>query len=139
MSQLYRFFLLAGCVGACFSIGLGAFAAHGLKATLSDKMITVFQTGVDYQAYHCLALIALVALTVSDTSNLSGRYFKASMFLMLSGIVLFSGSLYILAITGITSIGMITPVGGLLLLTAWVFAAVGAWHFGRPHIENKEG
>ena len=134
MPQMYRLFLIFGCVGAGLSVALGAFAAHGLKATLSEKMLAVFQTGADYQAYHSLALLVLVLLASTAETQRGGRYLKISMSLMLAGIVLFSGSLYTLALTGMTKLGMITPIGGVLFLLAWFFAARGAWCIGKPEL-----
>lgn len=136
MPQVYRYYLVLGCFGAGLSIGLGAFAAHSLKARLSEKMLMVFQTGADYQAYHCLAILVLVGLAASDKSNASTGYFKVALALMLLGMILFSGSLYALSITGMSSLGMITPIGGVLLLIAWAVAIVAVWHLGKQHIDG---
>ena len=119
MPQMYRCFLLFGCIGAGLSVALGAFAAHGLKARLSDKMLSAFQTGADYQAYHSLAILVIVILASTASEARPRRYLRTSISLMLAGIVLFSGSLYALALSGITKLGMITPIGGVLFLLAW--------------------
>jgi uncharacterized membrane protein YgdD (TMEM256/DUF423 family) len=102
---------------------LGAFAAHGLKNHLSENLIGVFQTGVQYQMYHSLGLILLVltAQFMPSTQLLWSAGF------MTAGILLFSGSLYLLAITGIKWFGPVTPIGGLCFIIAWglfIFAAV---------------
>jgi uncharacterized membrane protein YgdD (TMEM256/DUF423 family) len=91
------------------AVALGAFAAHGLKARLSPEMLTIFETGVRYQVYHALGLFALAA---TRGPNKAGWCFVA-------GIALFSGSLYLLALTGIRKLGMITPIGGLFFLAGW--------------------
>ena len=137
MLERYRNYLVLGCLGAGLSVALGAFAAHGLKAKLSERMLAVFQTGVDYQAYHSLAMLVLVTLALNGKSADAERYLNRSLQLMLSGIILFSGSLYAVALSGIGKLGMITPVGGVLFLLAWGFAARGIWCFGKLKQEQK--
>jgi uncharacterized membrane protein YgdD (TMEM256/DUF423 family) len=95
-------------------VALGAFAAHGLKARLTPEMLTVFETGVRYQAYHALALLLLAALRGPDKAG----------WCFLAGIILFSGSLYALAASGIRWLGAITPIGGLFFLAGWVMFAL---------------
>ena len=90
-------------------VALGAFAAHGLKAKLTPEMLTIFETGVRYQAYHALALLLLAALRGPDKAG----------WCFVGGIALFSGSLYLLALTGERRLGMVTPLGGLLFLAGW--------------------
>ena len=131
MPQMLRLFFIFGCIGAGLSVALGAFAAHGLKAALSEKMLAVFQTGTDYQAYHSLAILVLVLFAATAKTEKVGRSLIISMSLMLAGIVLFSGSLYVLALTGMTKLGMITPIGGVFFLLAWFFAARGAWSISK--------
>jgi uncharacterized membrane protein YgdD (TMEM256/DUF423 family) len=138
MLERYRNYLVLGCLGAGLSVALGAFAAHGLKAKLSEGMLEVFQTGVDYQAYHSLAMLVLVTLALMNgKSEDAESYLNRSLQLMLWGIILFSGSLYALALSGIGKFGMITPVGGVLFLLAWGFAARGIWCFGKLKQEQK--
>ncbi|KZY61204.1 hypothetical protein A3742_07040 [Oleiphilus sp. HI0071] len=134
MRIIHHHFLVLGCIGAGLSVALGAFAAHALKDSLSEKMLSVFQTGVEYQAYHSLAMLVLVLLASLARTEKARRYLSVSMSLMLFGVVLFSGSLYALALTGLASLGMITPVGGVLFLLAWFFAARGAWSMGKPEL-----
>ncbi|MCG7571114.1 DUF423 domain-containing protein [Pseudoalteromonas sp. CNC9-20] len=110
MSQL---FLISGALFAGLSVILGAFAAHGLKSRLSEYAIGVFQTGVEYQMYHALGLILLGILAKFGVNLTISGYF------MIAGIVLFSGSLYALALTNIKWFGPITPIGGLCFIIAW--------------------
>jgi len=112
---MQRTFLLAGALAGLVGVGFGAFGAHGLRGRLSPEMLAVFETGVRYQMYHALALMAVAALS----DRLSGRLIEAAGWLFISGIVLFSGSLYLLAVTGITVLGAITPIGGVAFLAGW--------------------
>jgi len=102
------------------AVGLGAFGAHALKNILSADMKTVFETGVRYQAYHALGIIAVGLLA----ERFSLKYANAAGFCFLIGIVLFSGSLYTLALSGIRKFGAITPLGGLLFLAGWALLAL---------------
>ena len=115
-------FLLIGALAGFLGVALGAFGAHGLRARLSPDMLAVFETGVRYHMYHALAII-LVGLIAA---RLDGWFIRASGWCFSAGIVLFSGSLYSLAITGITILGAITPFGGLAFLLGWVFLIVAA-------------
>lgn len=104
------------------SVALGAFAAHGLKNKLPPDMLAVFETGVRYQVYHALALFVVSWLS-SLGPNAAAR--NAGLFFV-SGILIFSGSLYILAISGVRAWGMVTPLGGLFFLIGWAFLFWGA-------------
>ena len=112
---MQRTFLLAGALAAFVGVGFGAFGAHGLRGRLSAEMLAVFETGVRYQMYHALALMAVAALS----DRLNGRLIEAAGWLFVAGIVLFSGSLYLLAVTGVTVLGAITPIGGVAFLAGW--------------------
>ena len=114
--------LLVGAVAAFRAVGLGAFGAHGLRARLSPEMLTVFETGVRYHMSHALAIV-LVALIMG---RFDGWMIRAAGWAFTAGIVLFSGSLYLLAVTGVTMLGAITPIGGLAFLLGWGFLAVAA-------------
>ena len=114
--------LLAGLFGFT-GVGLGAFAAHGLKGQLSAEYLAVFQTGVHYQMLHALALLGLAALW----QRLGGRLLTAAGVCFCVGILLFSGSLYALTLSGISALGMITPVGGLTFLAGWLCLGLAAW------------
>ncbi|MFI8480292.1 DUF423 domain-containing protein [Pseudomonas sp. NPDC078700] len=118
-----RLWLILSAVAGFTGVGLGAFAAHGLKKTLSSDYLAVFQTGTHYQLIHALALfgVGLLALYVPGRwVNLAGAFFAA-------GIVLFSGSLYALSLSGIGKLGIITPFGGLAFLLGWLCLGVAAW------------
>jgi uncharacterized membrane protein YgdD (TMEM256/DUF423 family) len=117
-----RTFLLLGAVAAFLGVALGAFGAHGLRARLSPEMLAVFQTGVQYQMYHALALI----LTAAAMAHYSGWLVRTAGWCFAAGIVLFSGSLYLLAVTGVTILGAITPLGGLAFLAGWACLAFAA-------------
>ena len=116
-------FLFLGAVSALSGVGLGAFGAHGLKATLSPEMLTVYQTGVTYQMWHALGLIgiALISQQVPESKLLNWAGW-----LMFIGILLFSGSLYLLAILNLKWLGMITPLGGVSFIIAWLLIAIFA-------------
>jgi uncharacterized membrane protein YgdD (TMEM256/DUF423 family) len=115
-------FLLIGALAGFLGVALGAFGAHGLRARLSPEMLAVFETGVRYQMYHALAII-LVGLIAA---RLDGWLIRAAGWSFSVGIVLFSGSLYSLAISGITILGAITPFGGLAFLVGWTFLIAAA-------------
>jgi len=115
--------LFLGALCAFTGVAFGAFGAHGLKAILSTEMFTVYQTGVTYQMWHALGLI-LVAL-LQQTSP-TAKLLSLASHLMFIGILLFSGSLYALAMLDIKALGMITPFGGVCFLIAWLLVAVYA-------------
>ena len=117
----HKYFLILGAVNALLAVGLGAFGAHGLKARLSLDMLGVYQTGVQYHRYHALGLL-LVGVLVSQWP--SGGLIEISGWVMFAGIVIFSGSVYLLSITGIRWLGAITPIGGLAFLVAWLLLVV---------------
>ena len=111
-----RIIILAG-INGFLAVSIGAFAAHTLRDRLSPELLNTFQTGVQYHMYHALGLFGIGLLMLNfPTSNL----LRISAYLMIAGIVLFSGSLYLLSITGTKWLGAITPLGGLCFLTAWV-------------------
>jgi uncharacterized membrane protein YgdD (TMEM256/DUF423 family) len=118
-------FVLLGAVAAFLAVGLGAFGAHGLRTRLSPEMLAVFETGVRYHMYHALALIA----TALIAGRMEGILVVAAAWSFVAGIVLFSGSLYLLALTGITLLGAITPFGGLAFLVGWACLAIAAASF----------
>jgi uncharacterized membrane protein YgdD (TMEM256/DUF423 family) len=115
-----RKIILVAAVFGAIAIVLGAFGAHGLKSLISPESITVFETGVKYQMYHALFLLFL-----GTTPLVSERAKKSILMLVVSGVVLFSGSVYFLACNALFSfdfkkIGIVTPIGGLLLILAWI-------------------
>jgi len=103
-------------------VALGAFAAHGLKATLSPDLLVVFETGVRYQMYHAFALFA----AAWGWARWPSRAFMFAGWLFVAGITVFSGSLYLLALSGARWLGAITPLGGLAFLAGWLCLTWGA-------------
>ncbi len=118
-----RVFFLIGSVSAFIAVALGAFAAHGLKNRLSQEMVNIFDVGVRYHFYHALALLA-VAWAFSRWPRVE---VAAAGWLFLAGTVLFSGSLYLLSLTGVRWLGAITPIGGVDFLLAWLGLFWGVW------------
>lgn len=121
MKKSTQFYLFLGSVNAGLSVILGAFGAHALKNYITDELIKTFNTGVEYHFYHSFGLfvIAFAFYLLPDSKLLkwSGR-------LMLTGILLFSFSLYVLSITGIRGFGIITPFGGIAFVAAWTLLAM---------------
>jgi uncharacterized membrane protein YgdD (TMEM256/DUF423 family) len=115
--------LMSASAMLALAVALGAFGAHGLKDHLSAELMQTYKTGVEYHFYHALGLLLLGALSLTMPSNLINW---AALFLFI-GIVLFSGSLYVLAISGIKWLGAITPLGGLSFITGWIMLFVAAW------------
>jgi uncharacterized membrane protein YgdD (TMEM256/DUF423 family) len=118
-----RSILLTASVFLVLAVIVGAFGAHALKSSLSEEMLKTYNTGVEYHFYHALGLLLLGVLAIQKPSN----PLKWSAILLTAGIVLFSGSLYILAITGIKGLGAVTPFGGLSFISGWVLLAVSVW------------
>jgi len=119
-----RLFIVLGSLNAFLAVSLGAFGAHGLKTRLTSEMLAVYQTGVHYHFFHAIALLCIGILA----QNWSGSfYLKVSGGLLLTGIILFSGSLYALSISGLRYLGVITPFGGVAFLAGWVFLILAAW------------
>ena len=118
-----RKILLSGAIFMALAILLGAFGAHALKTSLSPEMLADYKTGVEYQFYHALGLLLIGLIGF----NVQSKWLQRSAILLCIGILLFSGSLYILSITGIKMIGAITPLGGLSLVTGWIFLALAIW------------
>ena len=116
-----KIFLILGSINAFLCVGLGAFGAHGLKAKLSEEMMKVYQTGVYYHFFHALGLFAVGFSLLHFPQAVLMKY---AGWLMLLGILLFSGSLYALSITGIKILGAITPFGGLSFLIAWLLMTI---------------
>jgi uncharacterized membrane protein YgdD (TMEM256/DUF423 family) len=118
-----RRFLLIGSLLALLGVALGAFGAHGLKSRLSAEMLAVFETGVRYQMYHAFAIL-FVALVIGQIG--AARLLVVAGWLFCAGVVLFSGSLYAVALSGIGPLGAIAPVGGVLFLGGWACLAAFA-------------
>ena len=119
-----RVFFALGALAGLTAVALGAFAAHGLKAKLSPDLFDVFEVGARYHMFHALALLGTawaVTRWPGTATTWAGWFFVA-------GIVLFSGSLYALALTGIRTLGAITPLGGVCFLAGWVALGWAAMH-----------
>jgi len=114
-------FLFFGSLSALIGIGMGAFGAHGLKAILTPEMMAVYQTGVTYQMWHSFGLITIALIR---HQNLASKLLNWAGWLMFIGIILFSGSLYLLAFTQSLRFGMITPIGGVSFLLAWLLICI---------------
>jgi uncharacterized membrane protein YgdD (TMEM256/DUF423 family) len=118
-----KMFIFLGSINAFLAVASGAFGAHALKSKLTKEMLTIFETGVHYHFLHALGLIltGIIALKISDSNlvNWSGIF-------LLLGIIIFSGSLYVLSLTGIRMIGAITPIGGISFLAGWILLAIAA-------------
>lgn len=122
-----RLFLCVGALSGGIAVALGAFAAHGLRSRLSGEMLAVFETGARYQMYHALALLAVAWAA----SRWPGPLVGASGWLFVAGTVLFSGSLYLLSVTGQRWLGAVTPFGGLAFLLGWLALAAAAMRGSR--------
>lgn len=123
---MLKIFLMLAAFFGFTGVGLGAFAAHGLKSRLTPEYLAIFQTGVQYQLIHALALFCTALLA----SHLPGRLVGWAGALFTLGIVLFSGSLYLLTLTGVGKLGIITPIGGLMFLAGWLCLGLVALSLG---------
>ena len=124
-----RTFVFLGALSGFVAVAAGAFGAHALKRRLPDDLLAVFETGARYQMYHALALVLVGALALRATEDDS--LLGAAGWLFVAGTVLFSGSLYALALTGVRKLGAITPLGGLAFLAGWALLAIAAWRISR--------
>ena len=123
IEDMARTILISGALVALLGVAGGAFGAHGLRPLLSEHMMNVFETGVRYQVFHALAMLA-AGLSLAYAPI---RYFRWAGWAFFLGIVLFSGSLYVLSISGVRALGMITPFGGLCFIVGWGLLAWGYW------------
>lgn len=120
---MVRNFLTLGSAFAFLGVAAGAFGAHFLKTRISPEMLSVFEVGVRYQMYHALALIATACLQ----SRWPSRLIIISGWSFVLGIILFSGSLYLLSVLRIERVGMITPLGGFAFLVGWLLITIAAF------------
>jgi len=118
-----RLFATMGALSALVAVGAGAFGAHALKARLAPDLLAVFEVGVRYQMYHALALIGVAWAC----ERWPGKASAAAGWLFVAGTLLFSGSLYLLSLSGVRWLGAITPVGGVAVLAGWACLAWAAW------------
>ena len=119
---MQRIFFSLGAGFALLAVAIGAFAAHALKTRLSGEMLSIFEIGARYQMYHALGLIA-VAWAISQWNS---QLVIAAGWLFVAGIAVFSGSLYVLSLTGIRQLGAITPIGGLAFIIGWFLLVLAA-------------
>ena len=118
-----QFFLVASALSGFLAVALGAFGAHALKARLAPELLAVYETAVQYHFTHTLALLAVALLMMQGFQH---GLLRVGAALFLAGLVLFSGSLYALALSGVKVLGAITPLGGLCFLGGWLCLAVAA-------------
>ena len=123
MNKAARLFLATGGAAALLAVALGAFGAHALKNRVPPEMLAVWRTGVEYHVFHALGLLVVGLVAQHLPHSVPLRW---SGWLMLAGIVLFSGSLYLLALSGPGWLGAVTPVGGLAFLAAWALFVAAA-------------
>lgn len=127
-SRYGRIWLAAAACNGFLTVALGAFAAHGLTGRLSERLLGAFEKGVEYQGMHALALLCVGLLLLHQPN---GKFLRWAGTAFMSGIMLFSGSLYLLALSGVGAWGMITPFGGMAFLSGWVLLGLGAWQMGK--------
>lgn len=120
-----RLFATVGALSGGLAVAAGAFGAHALRARLEPRLLEVFETAVQYQMYHAVALLAAAWLLARGGAGAGAALLAAWAFT--AGTVIFSGSLYALALTGIRGLGAITPIGGVAFLVGWGALALAAW------------
>ena len=123
IADMDKTFMFAAALFGALGVGIGAFGAHGLRGRLTPEMLAVFETGVRYHMYHALALL----LTAVLMTRVDGRAMTIAGWSFMAGILLFSGSLYALALSGISTLGAITPLGGVAFLVGWISLLVAAF------------
>ena len=119
-----KLFITLASISGMLAVVLGAFGAHALKDRLDQYSMGVFETAVQYHFYHSFALLAVGVIALSQPQTVM---LKSSGWLFLIGIIVFSGSLYLLSITGVRWLGAITPVGGLAFIGGWACLAATGW------------
>lgn len=119
----YTTLIMYGALLLLTGVAAGAFGAHGLKRFVSAEALTIWQTGVLYQLVHGLGLLITAQLSITLKIGL----LRIAAYIMLAGTLIFSGSLYVLVLTGVLWLGAITPIGGVLLLVAWALICIAAW------------
>lgn len=120
--------LVTGSIFMAFAVAFGAFGAHIVQDMLTADRFAVYQTGVEYHFYHAIGLLIIGTLALIEKPN---RWLTYSSYCMISGILIFSGSLYILTLTDTGWLGAITPIGGFAFILGWVFLVVGIYQFSK--------
>lgn len=123
-------FIFTGALHGLLAVALGAFGAHALKDILSEYSTGIWHTAVQYQMFHATGIL-VIGILMSQKLIGNTTLLKWAGILMNGGIIFFSGSLYVLAVTGIKILGAITPIGGVLFLTAWVFVMISALKYAK--------
>jgi uncharacterized membrane protein YgdD (TMEM256/DUF423 family) len=118
-----KLFTIFGAMLGALGVAAGAFGAHGLKGWLTPEMLAVFETGVRYHLIHALGLLAVAWASTRWASAV----IRTAGWLFVAGILLFSGSLYAMCLTGVRGLGAITPIGGVAFILGWILLAWGAW------------
>lgn len=125
---MFKIFIILGSINMLLSVALGAFGAHGLRDRLTTDMLAVYQTAVQYHMIHAIGLLIVGVLVNYFSPSAWIHWAGWSLFI---GIVIFSGSLYILSTTGIRWLGAITPIGGMAFIIGWLCLCIAAWkHIG---------
>lgn len=117
-------YVATGAFCAALAVIFGAFGAHGIEARLEPRMLSVYQTAVEYHTYHALGIILIGLIITTRPNSILTRWAAA---IMLAGIILFSGSLYLLSFSGMRWLGAITPFGGLAFIIAWLLVGIAWW------------
>jgi uncharacterized membrane protein YgdD (TMEM256/DUF423 family) len=121
--RLARAALVAGAIGGGLAVVLGAFGAHALRGVLDERALAIWHTGVEYQFWHALALLVIGTLARSG----AGKSLRIAAVAFVLGVVMFSGSLYVLALGGPGAVGFVTPIGGVSLIAGWGALLMHAW------------
>lgn len=119
-----KLFITLASLSGMLAVAFGAFGAHALRGRLDEHMMSVFQTAVQYHFYHSMALLAVGVIALSQPHT---ALLRSSGYLFLVGIVVFSGSLYLLSMGGLRWLGAITPLGGLAFIAGWGCLAAASW------------
>ncbi|NGP44690.1 DUF423 domain-containing protein [Bacillaceae bacterium SIJ1] len=122
---MLKLFLVIGSISGFLAVAIGAFGAHGLEGKVSERMLANYQTGVLYQMFHTIGILGVAIVS----SFFQTPLLLWSGWLMVAGIVFFSGSLYVMALTGKTILGAVTPIGGVLFLAGWILLAIAAFKY----------
>ncbi|HSI66021.1 MAG TPA: DUF423 domain-containing protein [Planococcus sp. (in: firmicutes)] len=120
-----KFFIIAGAINALLAVALGAFGAHMLEGRVEERYLATWQTAVQYQMFHAIGLMVVGILMSSSLIGHLGSLNWAG-YLMLAGIIIFSGSLYVLSLTGISILGAVTPIGGVAFIAGWIMLIIAA-------------
>lgn len=132
MSMQVTYVRLGAVLGG-LAVAVGAFGAHGLKTRVSAELLDIFEVGVRYHMYHALAILAL---GVAAPALWNSKWARLACLGWTFGVVVFSGSLYLLTLTGMRWLGAITPIGGVALIAGWAMAAIAAGGFARGKAEG---